>query len=153
MAAGRGVLGSSGSGTRALAQRDRTLPTVSEPSRVVRSIIPMAVSIAQALLVVLIERVPRDAARASQPTWSTPGRPCSQEVRAWFVRRDTPRTSRACAVRSCAVRVVVLTVTTGVYPPVETRARRVRESVRESRCAAAARAGSPRGDRGRDGPA
>src|SRR6476620_5154078 len=120
MAAGRGVIGSSGSGTRALAHSERTLPTVSEPSSVVRSIIPMAVSMAQALLVVLTERVPSAAARASQPTWSTPGRPCSHEVRAWLVRRDTPRTSRAWAVRSCAVRVVVLTVTTGVYPPDET---------------------------------
>ncbi len=51
---------------------------VSAPSRVVRSIIEMAVSIAQALAVVLIERVARSAARASAPTWSTPGRPCSQ---------------------------------------------------------------------------
>src|SRR5690349_9946094 len=117
MAAGRGVLGSSGSGTSALAHSERTLPTVSEPSRVVRSIIPMAVSMAQALLVVLIERVPRPAARASLPTWSTPGRPCSQEVRARLVRRDTPSTSRACAATSDAVRVVVLTVTTGVYRP------------------------------------
>ena len=31
---------------------------------------------AYALAVVLIERVPRSAARASAPTWSTPGRPC-----------------------------------------------------------------------------
>src|SRR6476619_7262519 len=120
MAAGRGVLGSSGSGTRALAHSDRTLPTVSDPSRVVRSIIPMAVSMAQALLVVLIDRVPSAAARPSHPTWSTPGSPWSHEVRAWFVRRDTPRTSRAWAVSSCAERVVVLTVTTGVYPPFET---------------------------------
>src|SRR4051794_26839676 len=35
----------------------------------------MAVSIAHALAVVLIERVPSWAARASAPTWSTPGRP------------------------------------------------------------------------------
>jgi hypothetical protein len=80
----------------------------------------MAVSMAQALLVVLTERVPRPAARASLPTWSTPGRPCSHDVRARLVRRDTPSTSRACAATSDAVRVVVLTVTTGVYPPVET---------------------------------
>ena len=36
----------------------------------------MARSIAYALAVVLIERVPSPAARASAPTWSTPGRPC-----------------------------------------------------------------------------
>jgi hypothetical protein len=81
---------------------------------------PMAVSIAHALLVVLIERVPSDAARASQPTWSTPGRPWTHAVSAWFVRRDTPRTSRAWAVSSCAERVVVLIVTRRVYPRIET---------------------------------
>src|SRR5215213_2832015 len=36
----------------------------------------MAVSMAHALDVVLIERVPSAAVRASAPTWSTPGRPC-----------------------------------------------------------------------------
>src|SRR4051794_9518163 len=36
----------------------------------------MAVSIAHAFDVVLIERVPRAAVRASAPTWSTPGSPC-----------------------------------------------------------------------------
>ena len=35
----------------------------------------MARSIANSLAVVLMERVPRLAARASAPTWSTPGRP------------------------------------------------------------------------------
>src|SRR6476469_10793817 len=100
-----------GSGTSALAARPRTLPGVSAPSRVVRSIIEMAVSMAHALLVVLIERVPRAAARASQPTWSTPGRPCSQLVRARLVRRETPRRSRALAVASTegAAAVGVLT--------------------------------------------
>src|SRR6476660_9102660 len=117
MAAGRGVVGSSGSGTSALAHSERTLPGVSEPSSVVRSIMLIAVSIAQALLVVLIDRVPSPATRASQPTWSTPG---SHDVSARFVRRDTPRTSRAWAVSSAAERVVVLTVTRGVYPRSET---------------------------------
>ena len=98
-------------GLTAFAQSERTLPTVSAPSRVVRSIMLIAVSIAHAFAVVLIERVPSDAARASQPTWSTPDRPCSQEVSAWLVRRETPRSSRAWAVSSCALRVVVLTVT------------------------------------------
>src|SRR3954469_1449964 len=36
----------------------------------------MASSRANALEVVLIERVPSVAARASAPTWSTPGSPC-----------------------------------------------------------------------------
>ena len=36
----------------------------------------IARSIAQALALVLIERVDSIAARASAPTWSTPGRPC-----------------------------------------------------------------------------
>src|SRR4051794_35647579 len=36
----------------------------------------MAVSMAHALAVVLIERVPSCAARCSAPTWSTPGSPC-----------------------------------------------------------------------------
>ena len=48
----------------ALAHSERTLPWVSAPSSVVRSIIEMARSIAQAFAVVLIERVDRSAARA-----------------------------------------------------------------------------------------
>ena len=83
---------------RALAHSERTLPWVSAPSSVVRSIIEMAVSIAQALAVVLIDRVARPAARASAPTWSTPGRPCSQVVRAALVNVPTPSRSRARAV-------------------------------------------------------
>lgn len=54
----------------------RTLPAVSAPSRVVRSIIEMARSMAYAFAVVLTDRVPRPAARASSPTASTPGSPC-----------------------------------------------------------------------------
>src|SRR4051812_6207261 len=71
-----GAVGSLGSGRRAWAARLRTLPGVSAPSSVVRSTIEIAVSIAQALAVVLIDRVPSTAARASAPTWSTPGSPC-----------------------------------------------------------------------------
>src|SRR3712207_4030312 len=41
----------------------------------------MARSMAAALLVVLIERVPSAAARASTPTLSTPGRPCRTDRR------------------------------------------------------------------------
>src|SRR3954451_15141800 len=74
-AATAGVLRSDGSGRRALAARLRTLPGVSAPSSVVRSAIEMAVAIAQAFAVVLMERVLSPAVRASAPTWSTPGRP------------------------------------------------------------------------------
>ncbi len=70
-----GHLGSAGSGRLALAHSARTLPGVSWPSNVVRSIIVIARSMAHGLAVVLIERVDRVAARASAPTWSTPGRP------------------------------------------------------------------------------
>ena len=48
-------------------------PGVSAPSRVVRSMSSMILSSAQAFEVVLIERVPRPAARCSSPTASTPG--------------------------------------------------------------------------------
>ena len=69
----RGAVGSRRVGVRALAHSERTLPGVSAPSSVVRSIIEIAMSIAHALAVVLIDRVARPAARASAPTWSTPG--------------------------------------------------------------------------------
>jgi len=105
-AAGRGVVGSLGSGARARVASPRTLPGVSEPSSVVRSIIEMARSIAHRLLSVLMLRVRSPAARASQPTWSTPGSPCSQAVSARFVSRLTPRRSRALGVGSVVVDVV-----------------------------------------------
>src|SRR3954466_15853348 len=70
-----GAVGSPGSGRLALVASDRTLPGVSAPSSVVRSTIEMAVSIAQAFAVVLMERVLSTAGRASAATWSTPGRP------------------------------------------------------------------------------
>src|ERR1700760_4258455 len=75
-AATGGAVGSAGSGRRALAHMARTLPGVSWPSSVVRAIIEMAVSRAHCLAVVLIDRLASMAARASAPTWSTPGRPC-----------------------------------------------------------------------------
>ena len=75
-AATAGVVSSLGSGRIAFAHSDRTLPGVSAPSSVVRSTMRTAASSAQALLVVLMLRVARPAARASAPTWSTPGRPC-----------------------------------------------------------------------------
>src|SRR3954453_10650871 len=75
-AATLGQLGSPGSGCTALALIARTFPGVSAPSSVVRSVIATIVSSAQRLASFLIERVARPAARASAPTWSTPGRPC-----------------------------------------------------------------------------
>src|SRR3954447_8264584 len=81
-----GAGGALGSGRRALAARLRTLPGVSAPSSVVRSTIEIAVSIAHALAVVLIDRVPSCAARASAPTWSTPGSPCRNARRLSFDR-------------------------------------------------------------------
>ena len=72
----RGTSRSDGSGRIALAHSVRTLPGVSAPSSVVRSTIEIAVSIAHAFAVVLMLRVASAAARASAPTWSTPGRPC-----------------------------------------------------------------------------
>ena len=56
-----------GSGRRPLAHSARTLPGVSCPSRVVRSTMRMARSRANALAVVLIDRVASPAARASTP--------------------------------------------------------------------------------------
>ena len=75
-AATRGQLGSPESGVTAFATRDRTLPGVSAPSSVVRSMRPMIRSSAHAFEVVLIERVPSPAARCWRPTASTPGMPC-----------------------------------------------------------------------------
>jgi len=75
-AATRGVVASDGSGVIALATSERTLPGVSAPSRVVRSMSVMILSSAHCLDDVLIERVASDAARCSRPTASTPAMPC-----------------------------------------------------------------------------
>src|ERR1700733_5076923 len=71
-----GAVGSAGSGRLALAHRARTLPGVSWPSSVVRSIIEMAASSAHCLAVVLMDLLASMAARACAPTSSTPGSPC-----------------------------------------------------------------------------
>ena len=80
-AATGGQVGSCGSGCMARPQSPRTRPGVSAPSNVVRSMHRTVSSNAASCAVPLIERVPRDAARASQPTWSTPGRPCRNRRR------------------------------------------------------------------------
>jgi len=74
----------------------------------------IAVSMAQALDVVLMERVPSAAARASAPTWSTPGSPCSHLVNEALVSAPTPSSSRALAV-------AMVELTGGVYKPVLSR--------------------------------
>ena len=94
-AATAGTLRSDGSGRIALAHSERTLPGVSAPSSVVRSTIEIAVSIAQAFAVVLMLRVASVAARASAPTWSTPGSPCRN-------RRSAASSPSASAARSPA---------------------------------------------------
>src|SRR5699024_2043537 len=70
-----GTVRSAGSGWAALVHSARTLPGVSAPSRVVRSTMEMARSMAVALVVVLTDRVDRSLARAAAPTSSTPGSP------------------------------------------------------------------------------
>ena len=57
-----------GSGLTALAQRVLIFPGVSAPSKVVKSTMLIAISIAQSLLEVFIERVASIAARACAPT-------------------------------------------------------------------------------------
>ncbi|GHA67260.1 hypothetical protein GCM10010305_06640 [Streptomyces termitum] len=62
---------------------------------------------AYALAVVLIERVPRDAARASRPTASTPGSP-------WRKRRNVLSDAVTSAKAAAAVAVVGM-VTSRAY--------------------------------------
>src|SRR3989440_5030844 len=108
-AATAGQDGSPGSGRRALAHSARTLPGVSAPSSVVRSTIRIARSSAQALAVVLIERVPSIAARCSAPTWSTPGRPCRNARSAASERATSPRSG----VRSGVTAVIPASLRAG----------------------------------------
>src|SRR5437016_3580297 len=118
MAATVGQEGSAGSGRRAFAHSAVIFPGVSAPSSVVRSTMRIARSIAHALAVVLIERVPSIAARATAPTSSTPGRPC-RKVRNAASDRVTPERSpvgRATSERSpVEPGVVAVAVIGGVY--------------------------------------
>src|SRR5450759_4483889 len=77
----------------------------------------IAMSIAQALDVVLMERLPNPAARASAPTWSTPGSPCSHVVNEALVRAPTPSSSRALAVAVRAWTAAGGELTDQVYRP------------------------------------
>src|ERR1035437_3773878 len=109
-----GVAGSPGSGGIGLAHNERTLGSVSAPSSVVRSIMVIAVLMAQALDVVLMERVVSPATLPSAPTRSTPGSPCSHLVSEALVSAPTPSSSRA-------LTAAVVELTAGVYRPVLNR--------------------------------
>src|ERR1700682_1449379 len=81
MAATDGMVGSPGLGRRPLAHSAVTLPDVSEPSSVVRSMQRTARSSAQSFEDFLIERWASDAARWSAPTSSTLRTPRMSEPR------------------------------------------------------------------------
>src|SRR5436190_7809904 len=72
-AATEGIDASEGSGRTAFAHIATIFPTVSLPSRVVRSVQRIARSRAQSFASRLIDRVAREAARSSSPTASTAG--------------------------------------------------------------------------------
>ena len=80
-AATDGIVGSPGLGRIALAHIAATLPGVSAPSRVVRSMHRTARSSAQSFEDFLIERLARAAARSSAPTSSTLRTPRMSEPR------------------------------------------------------------------------
>ena len=71
MAAHDGMFGSEGSGRIAFEQSAATLPGVSEPSSVVRSMQRIASSSAKTFEAFLIERFASDALRSSSATAST----------------------------------------------------------------------------------
>src|SRR5947209_1424153 len=99
MAATLGTEGSAGSGRMPLEQRAATLPGVSAPSSVVRSIIRIASSSAQTLEAFLIERLPSEAARSSTPTWSTVRTPPMTEPRC--TRDEIATTGRSYPYGTC----------------------------------------------------
>src|SRR6266480_1110035 len=72
-AATEGTAGSRGLGRMAFEHIATILPTVSVPSRVVRSVHRIARSSAHSLASRLIDRVASEAARSSNPTASTAG--------------------------------------------------------------------------------
>src|SRR5205807_4020067 len=107
-AATGGTSGRSGSGLRAFAASVRTLPGVSAPSRVVRSTMEIAVSIAHSLLAFLMLRVASVATRASTPTWSTPGRP-NRKRRRVDSSRVTPASSAGGVIGATGITGSVMT--------------------------------------------
>src|SRR5215472_9211971 len=89
------MVGSPGLGRMALAHIAATLPGVSWPSSVVRSMHRMARSSAQSLDDFLIERFASDAARSSAPTSSTLRTPRIREPR-WVSERAVAIHGRLC---------------------------------------------------------
>src|SRR6188474_2928921 len=89
IAATLGTVGSDGSGRMPFAHSARTLPSVSFPSSVVRSIIRIARSSAHNFDSRLIERFLRLSTRSSTPTWSTP------PTRSTIVSMPSPRPTQA----------------------------------------------------------
>src|SRR5260370_10922625 len=81
IAATEGIVGSPGFGRIPFAHRAVTLPGVSEPSSVVRSMQRTARSSAQSFDAFLIDRLASDAARSSAPTSSTLRTPRMSEPR------------------------------------------------------------------------
>ncbi len=100
-AATGGTSGSDGSGRRALEQRASTLPTVSAPSSVVRSMTATARRRAATLDSSLMLRLASDAARSSAPTWSTANR-LSSGPRATCCRKPLPASGRRTGVVAMA---------------------------------------------------
>src|SRR6267378_4376059 len=98
IAATLGMVGSPGLGRMPLAQSAVTLPGVSEPSSVVRSMQRTARSSAQSFDDFLIERLARDAARSSAPTSSTLRTPRMSEPR--WVRESAVAMGGLCDGRS-----------------------------------------------------
>src|SRR5262245_26692962 len=88
MAATAGMVSSPGLGLSPLAQSAATLPGVSAPSSVVRSMQRIARSSAHSFASFLIERLARAAARSSTPTWSTERTPRISEPR-WARETET----------------------------------------------------------------
>ena len=84
----------------------------------------IAVSSAHALLVVLMLRVASPAARASAPTWSTPGRPCRNR------RSDVSSRVASCSAATSPPKGLLrVALTPAVYGERESPDRAVREHV------------------------
>jgi hypothetical protein len=100
-AATEGTEGSPGSGRTALAHNPRTLPGVSFPSSVVRSIIRMTISSAHTFEASWMARVRAATTRSTTPTWSTP------PMRSMSTRGDPsrPTQARTSAAASASARV------------------------------------------------
>ena len=111
-AAQDGISGIVGAGQTALAHRWRTLPAVSAPSSVVRSVIDTASRMPCCFAVVLIERLPSSAARSSIPTRSTWG---SRRITAQYAAMACVNLSRHLA--RCQLRLTSMPVPTEIATP------------------------------------